>query len=55
MQEDTSHFLRNMDNILFNTKPHVWDEDMRLELATTIGRSYAIDNNETASKKQRLL
>lgn len=53
MQETPSRFLQNMDQKLFSTKPHIWDENMRVMLAETIGRNYPVEAVAVKSQKRR--
>lgn len=41
-----------MDSSIYDTKPHVWDDEMRLVLAKTIGKAYSINNDIGESKKR---
>lgn len=52
VREKPSKFLNNMDESIYNTEPHVWDDEMRLMLAKTIGKRFPIDDVIVESKKR---
>lgn len=52
VRERPSQFLQDMDETLYNNEPHVWDEEMRLMLAKTIGKSYGVGDNNGISNKR---
>lgn len=47
-----SYFLSNMDKTIYRTEPHEWDDEMRLMLAQTIGKSCEMNGNVVETKKR---